>query len=169
MSPLKLSRGVKGVGWWSRAYFSLKPGKNSDLKPGRRGVDGMFTGPLAARELCAVKTDPWLALLALPPPAAPPPPLQTPPCPTDMTGMMRIVGFCFKPGQMRTIKNSSFQNLQPVNEHRNLVSSLRMHPPPSASLLRWLKSSLSTSKSTYTSFKPCAIFSSYQSSSAAQI
>lgn len=64
-------------------------------------------------------------------PAGPPPlPLQTPPCPTDMTGMMRIVSFCLKPGHMRTIKNSSFQNLQPVNEHLNLVSSLRMQPRP---------------------------------------
>lgn len=56
-------------------------------------------------------------------------------------------GFCLKPGHMQKIKNSSFQNLQRVNELLIQVSSLRMqllHLPTA------MVEQLFNSKATYT-------------------
>lgn len=80
------------------------------------------------QESTAVKTDPCLALLALPPHPCPP---------STNTTMLQWhgwyegnCGFCLNPGHMQMIKNSNFQNPPQVNKLLIQVSSSSEAPPP---------------------------------------
>lgn len=77
------------------------------------------------QESTAVKTDPCLALLALPPH---PPPSANTNMPQWHGWYEGNCGFYLNPGHMQTIKNSSFQNLPQVNKLLIQVSSSRMKP-----------------------------------------